>query len=135
MLRYLMFGLLTAALLTSCWETEEAEIKRLSAALSAADSQGALNRTSHELSLGMERKLKKFEGRIEKGLEGKELELFKKSAEAWQVYFESEWQFEAEGFHGGSIQPMMANSAATRLLAERIQGLEEWDKLGRFKAK
>ena len=135
MLRPLIFGVLIAACLTSCQESEEAELERLDAALSSAESQGALNRTSHELSLGMERKLKRLEDRIEKGLEGKELELFQKSAAAWKIYFESEGQFEAESFHGGSIQPMIANSAATRLLAERIKGLEEWDTTGRFKAK
>ena len=135
MLRPLIFCVLIATCLTSCQESEEAELERLDAALHSANSQGALNRTSHELSLGMERKLKRLEDRVEKGLEGKELELFKKSAAAWQIYFESEWQFEAERFHGGSIQPMMANSAATRLLSERIKGLEDWDTTGRFKAK
>jgi len=135
MFRPLIFGVLIVACLTSCQESEQAELERLEAALSSAESQGSLNRTSHELSLGLERKLKGLEDRMEKGLEGRELELFKKSAAAWQIYYESEWQFEAESFHGGSIQPMMANSAATRLLAERIKGLEEWDTTGKFKAK
>ncbi len=135
MLRPLIFGVLIAACLTSCQESEEAELERLDASLSSANSQGALNRTSHELSLGLERKLKRLEDRMENGLEGRELELFQKSAAAWQIYYESEWQFEAESFHGGSIQPMIANSAATRLIAERIKGLEEWDTTGRFKKK
>ena len=130
-----MFGALIAAGLTSCQESEQAEIGRLEAALSSAQSQGSLNRTSNELSLGLERKLKRLEDRMEKGLEGRELELFQKSAAAWKIYYDLEWEFEAESFHGGTIQPLMANSAATRLVAERIKGLEEWDAGGMFKAK
>ncbi len=115
----------TLCLLSAC--SQDLKLKRLEAELMAAKNQGEMNVKSHELSLHMEEKLKKLEERVKTRLQGRELDLFEKSAAAWRVYFDLEVAFEASCYEGGTIQPLMANSAAIRLIEERMKALSERD--------
>ena len=84
-----------------------------------------MNLRSHELNSYVMERLVRLEERIEKSLEGEELKLFRESAAAWRVYLDTEVRFEASTYEGGSIQPLMANSASIRLIAERTNALSE----------
>ena len=106
---------------------QDPKLKRLETELVSARNQGELNVKSHELRSHLEAKLKSLEERIEKGLEGAELELFQKSAAAWRAYLDLEVAFEASWYEGGTIQPLMANTAASRLIEERMKALNERD--------
>jgi uncharacterized protein YecT (DUF1311 family) len=111
--------------LSAC--SEDSELKSLETELAAAKNQNELNIRSYELHCGVKERLSRLEERIEKSLEGGELELFRESAAAWRVYLDAEVRFEAKTYEGGSIQPLMANSAAIRLIAERTKALSERD--------
>lgn len=115
-------------LLSACGQ--DLKLKRLEAELEAAKNQGEMNVKSYELRCHLEGKLKSLEDRLEKGLEGTELELFQKSTAAWRAYRDLQVAFEASWYEGGTIQALMANSAATRLIGERMKALSERDPLG-----
>ena len=104
---------------------EDLKLKRLETDLAGAGSQNELNLRSHELNSYVMERLVRLEERIEKSLEGEELKLFRESAAAWRVYLDTEVRFEASTYEGGSIQPLMANSASIRLIAERTNALSE----------
>lgn len=115
----------TLCLLSAC--SQDLKLKRLEAELTSAKNQGEMNVKSHELTIHMKEKLKKLEERIAGSLESSELALFKKSVAAWRSYFDVEVDLEASWYEGGTIQPLMANSAAIRLIEERMKALSERD--------
>jgi len=121
--KLLLLPCISLFLLSACGQ--DLKLKRLEAELESAKNQGELNVKSHELRCHLEGKLKSLEERFEKGLEGTELELFQKSTAAWRAYLDLEVAFEASWYEGGTIQPLMANTAATRLIEERLKALNE----------
>lgn len=122
--------LLCGALCLSSACSPDPKLKRLESELTSARNQRELNVKSHKLKCYLDDELKGLEERIEKELEGAALDLFRKSAAAWRVYLGQEVAFEARGFEGGTIQPLMAKSAAIRLIGERTRALSEKDPQG-----
>jgi len=115
-------------LLSAC--SPDSKLKRLESELTSARNQRELNVKSHELKCYLDEELKGLEERIEKGLGGTELELFQKSTAAWRAYLDLEVAFEASWYEGGTIQPLMANASAIRLIEERMKALNERDPVG-----
>jgi uncharacterized protein YecT (DUF1311 family) len=103
----------------------------LEAALDAAMTQTDMNIASAELATYLEEKLDDLENRIRATSSGEELELFNRTAIRWREYRDAHVALVGKRCEGGSICPLMHNTARARLAGERIGMLRDMDLLGR----
>jgi uncharacterized protein YecT (DUF1311 family) len=100
------------------------ELQRLNDALSKATTQSDMNSASGEVARLWDKRLAALEKKIETELATRERTRFDESKNRWKVYRARKVAFRADFRDGGSIQPLMANSAWAELTEHRIAELE-----------
>jgi uncharacterized protein YecT (DUF1311 family) len=103
---------------------DDPELQRLGAALDAAMGQSDMNLASWNVSLYWDAKLASVEKQVEQKLDDEERKQFAESKERWRKYRALEVQFKVDFFAGGSIQPLIANSAYTEITVHRVEEIE-----------
>jgi len=104
--------------------TSEAELRRLTAAFGAAESQNDMNLASKNISGFWDAKLASVEKRIEDKLDEQQQKQFSESSGLWRRYRTDEVRFHVDFFSGGSIQPLIANESYSQITQHRVAELE-----------
>lgn len=102
----------------------DVELHQRTSKLEAAMTQAEMNNASGKLAEFWEQKLKAIEQKIEAKLNKKERKQFAKSRQRWRSYRTGEVAFRARFFEGGSIQPLIANTAYYEITEHRVSDLE-----------
>ncbi len=114
--------LLTATLRAG--ETPEAELARLQHALEEANSQADMNMASRDLAEYWDRALEREEARVLKDCDEEQARLFKKAQKLWREFRDAEVKFQGDSYRGGSIQPLIHNTAYAALTKQRVKELQ-----------
>ena len=102
------------------------ELRRLTAALDAADTQTDMNLASKQIADFWDAKLGILEKQISQKLDGEERKRFSDSKERWHSYRAQEVRFRSSFFDGGSIQPLMANMSYSEITEHRVDEMESF---------
>jgi uncharacterized protein YecT (DUF1311 family) len=102
----------------------DAELARLTSNLRTAKTQADMNVASGKLAQYWDQKLAAIEAKVELRLYGRERKDFIQSRDRWRSYRSAEVAFRASLFDGGSIQPLIANTAYSLITEHRVNELE-----------
>ena|ERR1041385_8944529 len=102
----------------------DAELQRLTSALQRAETQADMNLASKKLADYWEAKLVAIQAKIERKLEAKERKDFTQSSKRWRSFRTGEVAFRASLYEGGSIQPLIANTAYAEITEHRVGDLD-----------
>ncbi len=105
-------------------QVSDPELKRLNAALDAAETQSDMDEASDKIAKYWERRLASVEKQISRKLGAEERKRFARSIGRWQLYRAQEVEFEADFYLGGSIEPMVANETYSGITENRVDELE-----------
>src|SRR3954454_16146825 len=114
--------LLTVAALAR--DLPDSSLQQLKRDLQQAKTQTEMNQASKKIADFWDAKLVRLEKKVESKLDRQERKKFLESKKFWQKYRSSEVSFRAHFFEGGSIQPLIANSAYSQLTEHRVIELE-----------
>lgn len=102
----------------------DAELQRLTSALQKAKTQTDMNLASKRLADYWDDRLAGVQAKIERKLDAKERKQFVQSNKRWLSYRAGEVAFRAGFYKGGSIQPLVANTAYSEITEHRVSELE-----------
>src|SRR5690606_15275007 len=105
-------------------ESPEAELARLQHALEEANSQADMNMASRDLAEYWERTLEREEARVLKDCDEEQARLFKKAQKLWREFRDAEGKVQGDSYRGGSLQPLIHNTAYAALTEQRIKDLQ-----------
>jgi uncharacterized protein YecT (DUF1311 family) len=117
-----LFLLITTAALAA--ELSNSSLQKLKSNLQQAKTQTEMNQASKAIADFWDARLLQIENKIESKLDGQERKRFLASKQLWQKYRSSEVSFRASFSEGGSIQPLIANSAYSQITEHRVTELE-----------
>jgi uncharacterized protein YecT (DUF1311 family) len=115
-------SLLTSAALAS--DLSNSALQKLKSNLQQAKTQTEMNQASKAISDFWDARLLQVENKIESKLDRHERKKFLESKKLWQKYRSNEVSFRASFSEGGSIQPLIANSAYSEITEHRVRELE-----------
>ncbi len=102
----------------------DAELQRLTSNLQNAKMQADMNLASKSLIKYWDNRLVAIEAKVGDRLDGSERKKFAQSKKRWRSYRSGEVVFRAGFFDGGSIQPLIANTAYSQITEHRVNELE-----------
>lgn len=105
--------------------TPQVELIKLQAALHDAQTQTDRNLASKALADYWDLQRLRIEGKLLTILDADARSLFQKTAAAWRDYRSVQVDFEGNFYRGGSIQPLIENTAYASLTARRVKDLEQ----------
>jgi uncharacterized protein YecT (DUF1311 family) len=117
-----LFLLLTAAAVAG--DLSDSTLLKLKNDLQQAKTQAEMNQASKAIADFWDARLLAAEKKIESKLDGQERKKFLTSKQLWQKYRSNEVSFRASFSEGGSIQPLIANSAYSQITEHRVIELE-----------
>ena len=123
-MRILIAFLSLFAIAVHAGTSSDSELQRLTFALDQAKAQTDMNLASKNICEFWDAKLILAEKRIDQKLGGREKKRFSESKNHWRLYRAREVAFRAGVFEGGSVQPLVANSAYSQITEHRVTELE-----------
>lgn len=105
-------------------QNDDFELKALESKLEHAMTQTGMNVSSGKVAAYLERKIKGIEAELIGSLSGERKERFSDSCTEWEEWKQTTVALEASVYEGGSIKPLIYNSARINLAKERIKNLE-----------
>jgi uncharacterized protein YecT (DUF1311 family) len=102
----------------------DSELLKLTAALDSAQTQTGMNLASQKISDFWDGRLASVEKRLLLKLDGEDRRRFSDSMKHWRSYRMHEVQFRAGFYEGGSIQPLIANTAHSQITEHRAGEME-----------
>jgi uncharacterized protein YecT (DUF1311 family) len=99
-------------------------LQRLTTNLQSAKTQTDMNLASKKLGEFWDVRLSTVEAKIESRLDNGERKRFGDSRQRWRSYRAKEVRFRASFYDGGSIQPLIANTAYSQITEHRVSELE-----------
>ena len=120
-LRILIFSFLLTGLHAA--EAVDDELGRLQKAMKSADTQLELNVASAGLADYWDRALVKEEARVLASCDAERAALFRNAQKSWREFRQAETELQGDEYRGGSIQPLIRNSAYASLTEHRVKVL------------
>jgi uncharacterized protein YecT (DUF1311 family) len=105
-------------------DLSDSTLLKLKSDLRQAKTQVKMNQASKAIADFWDARLLLIENKIEGKLDRQERKQFLASKQHWQKCRSSEVSFRASFSEGGSIQPLIANSACSQLTGHRVIELE-----------
>jgi len=103
---------------------QDPELRRLTSALQNATTQADMNLASKKIADYWDKVLAAAQAKIEHNLDAREHKQFVQSHKHWLSYRTNEVAFRAVFYEGGSIQPLIANTAYSEITEHRVSELE-----------
>lgn len=104
--------------------SQDPELRRLTSALQNAMTQTDMNLASKQIADYWDKILVAAQAKVERKLDAKERKQFLQCHKHWLSYRTNEVAFRAGFYEGGSIQPLMVNTAYSEITEHRVSELE-----------
>jgi uncharacterized protein YecT (DUF1311 family) len=117
--------LVSASLFCCTCYADDAKLRELEERLTVAKSQTELNIASRDIAEHVEKRLAEREAEMIRGLDAEGARLFRHASDLWRAFRSAQVASEGDFYRGGTIQPLIRNSAFIRITKERIKLLSE----------